>query len=83
MILSKTNRLNIKGVPATLSQKISYIVWMPPAIIRICKIIRHTSYQGRDSGRALGCDSRRGHPGAVKERPSHVRGQVSRVRSGF
>src|SRR5215831_5063322 len=32
---------------------------------------------GRNSGRALGCDPRRSYPGAVKERPSHVRGQVS------
>ena len=34
---------------------------------------RHRSHRGRDSGRALGCDSRRGDPGAVKKRPSHVR----------
>ena len=44
---------------------------------------RHPSYRRRNAGRALGCDPRRSYPGAVKERPSHVRGQVSRVRSGF
>jgi hypothetical protein len=54
--------------------------WLRPACELDCS--RYRSHRGRDSGRALGCDSRRGHPGAIKERPSHVRGQVSGVRSG-
>ena len=41
-------------------------------------IVADSSHQGRSSGRALGCNSRRGHPRAVKERPSLVRGCVSK-----
>src|SRR6478735_10630653 len=56
------------------------VFWLRPACELDCS--RHRSHLGRDSGRALGCDSRRGNSGAVQERHSHVRGKVSGVRSG-
>ncbi len=47
------------------------------------KLSTRCSNQGRSSRRALGRDRRRGHPSVVQERPTNVRGQVSRVNAGF
>ena len=82
----------IKSIPPTLKYEPGTIVadgdfvivhgrfWLRPTCELDCS--GHPSYRGRNFGRALGCDSRC-HPGAVKERPSNVRGQVSGVRSEF
>ena len=76
----------IKSMPLTLKYEPGTIVadgrfrnrpwtvfWLRPACELDCS--GHRSHRGRDSNRALGCDSRRGDPGAVKERSSNVRGK--------
>ena len=80
----------IKSIPPTLKYEPGTIVAerrlrdCSRAIFRLrpageLDCCRHSSHQGRDSGRALGCDSRRSNAGAVKERPAYVRGRVSEV----
>jgi hypothetical protein len=71
----------IKSLPPTVKYEPGIIVADGDFVIihgRFSGFGKHmASHQERGSGRALGCSSRRGHPGAVKESPSNVRGQVS------
>ena len=80
----------IKSIPATLKYESGMIVADGDLVIVHGRFSGfgqpvnwiaegHSSHQGRDSGRALGCDSRRSDAGAVKERPAYVRGRVSEV----
>src|SRR5712672_2082975 len=64
----------IKSLPPTLKYEHGTIVELRPPCELDCG--GHRSHQRRRSGRALGCDPRRGHTRAIKEWSPNVRPHV-------